>query len=199
MQFPNLHFGWPFVWPLGQESNVKPFLLKFGHYEPQYTEDTKMHDALKTKTWSKLVKWVLRMVSQSLGHFRVLRMGRAESQILAIVIKKLVNWLTKKLYDISRLSCYDQYFLLMHGDQLRPTFRLTLTNFLFWVSIRSCLRWTLRTNLCENDWCWCIINLINPYNLPSAVNATGQFIPLIAEVLFKNIALLMILAVYDLC
>ena len=85
-------------------------------------------------------------------------MGRAESQILVthslltnfngwsgklhhglhlvtlpIVIKKLVNWQTKKLYGISRLSCYEQYFLLMHSDQLPPTFRLTLTNFLFWV------------------------------------------------------------------
>ncbi len=40
--------------------------------------------SLKTKTWSKLVKWVLEwvVVSQPLGHFRVLRMGRAESQIL---------------------------------------------------------------------------------------------------------------------
>ncbi len=84
-------------------------------------------------------------------------MGRAESQILVthshltkfgwsgelhhnlhlvtwpILIMKLVNWPTKKLYEISRLSCHDQYFLLMHGDQLRPTFWLTLTNFLFWV------------------------------------------------------------------
>ncbi len=84
-------------------------------------------------------------------------MGRAESQILVThshltnfgwsdelrhdlhlvtlptAIKKLVNWLTKKLYEISRLSCYDQYFLLRHIDQLQPTFWLTLTNFLFWV------------------------------------------------------------------
>ncbi len=65
----------------------------------------------------------------TLSHFRVLRMGRAESQILVthshltnfgrsgelhhnlhlvtlpIVIKKLVNWLTKKLLAIGRLSC----------------------------------------------------------------------------------------------
>ena len=101
------------------------------------------------------------MVSQSLSHFRVLRMGRAESQILVthshlthfgwsgelnhnlhlvtlpIVIRKLVNWLAKKLYGISRLSCYDQYFLLRHSEQLRPTFWLILTNFLFWVYQRS--------------------------------------------------------------
>ena len=48
-------------------------------------------------------------------------------------VVKLVNWLTKKLYKIAHLSCYDQYFLLMYGDNLRPTFWLTLTNFLFWV------------------------------------------------------------------
>ncbi len=85
---------------------------------------------------------------QTSSRIRGLRMGRAESQILAtyshltnfgwsgelhdlhlvilpIVVKKLVNWLAKKLYEISRLSCYDQYFLLMHGDQLPVTFWLT--------------------------------------------------------------------------
>ncbi len=124
-----------------------------------------------SSTQNKNMVEVGQSLSQSLSHFRVLRMGCAESQILVthsyltnfrwsgelhhdlhlatlpIVIKKLVNWLTKKLYEICRLSCYDQYILLRHGDQLRPNFWLTLMNFLFWVSKVSQAAW-LRPQKC---------------------------------------------------
>ncbi len=54
--------------------------------------------------------------------------GQEGLRELPIVMKKLVNWLTKKFSDISHLSPYDQYLDLMHGVQLRPTSWLTLTN-----------------------------------------------------------------------
>ena len=106
-----------------------------------------------SSTQNKNMVEVGQSLSQSLSHFRVLRMGCAESQILVthsyltnfrwsgelhhdlhlatlpIVIKKLVNWLTKKLYEIGRLSCYDQYFYWgtvtscdQPFDSLWPTF-----------------------------------------------------------------------------
>ncbi len=91
---------------------------------------------LSHKSWSHIVTWLTLV-----GHVSCIT-TRTWSlyQFGEIVIKKLVNWLTKTLYEISHLSCYDQYFLLMHDDQLRPTFWLTLINFLFWV---KCLLYVL--------------------------------------------------------
>ena len=55
---------------------------------------------------------------------------------LSIVIKKLVSWLTKKLYDISHLSSYYQYILLMQGDQF-ATKLLTDFEQLFVLSVEN--------------------------------------------------------------